>query len=96
MLVFHHLAKQDTFLVLREFGRVLRPGGRFFANFPNLLTERYGTVFDDYALRRERAAHRVRPYTPDELRWLMQRIGAQVVEERVGEEIDVLATFPRA
>jgi ubiquinone/menaquinone biosynthesis C-methylase UbiE len=93
MLVFHHLAKQDTFLVLREFGRVLRPGGRFFANFPNLLTERYGTVFEDYALRRERAAHRVRPYTPEELRWLLDRVRVNVVELTVGEEIEVLGTF---
>jgi len=93
MLVFHHLAKQDTFLVLREFGRVLRPGGRFFANFPNLLSERYGTVFEDYALRRERAAHRVRPYTPDELRWLLERVHVNVVDLSVGEEIEVLGTF---
>jgi ubiquinone/menaquinone biosynthesis C-methylase UbiE len=93
MLVFHHLAKQDTFLVLREFGRVLRPGGRFFANFPNLLTERYGTVFEDYAVRRERAAHRVRPYTPDEVRWLLDRVRVDVVELTVGEEIEVLGTF---
>ena len=68
MLVFHHVAKADTYLVLREFGRVLRPGGRFFANFPNLLCERYAAVFHDYALRRERAAHRVRPYTPEEVK----------------------------
>jgi ubiquinone/menaquinone biosynthesis C-methylase UbiE len=95
-LVFHHVAKQDTYLVLREFRRVLRPGGRFFVNFPNLTAARYTEVFHDYALRRERAAHRVRPYTAEEVRWLMQRIGAEVVEERVGDEIDVLATFLRA
>ena len=92
-LVFHHLAKQDAFLVLREFGRVLRPGGRFFANFPNLLAPRYGQIFEDYARRRERAPHRVRPYTPEEVRWLLERLQVEVVEETVAEEIDILGTF---
>jgi len=76
-----------------HFGRVLRPGGRFFANFPNLLAPRYGQIFEDYARRRERAPHRVRPYTPEEVRWLLERLRIEVVEETVGEEIDILGTF---
>jgi len=94
-LVFHHIAKQDTYLILREFGRVLRPGGLFFANFPNLLVPRYTEIFEDYARRRERAAHRVRPWTPEEVRWLLGRLGVRMVKEQVSEEIEVLGTFAR-
>jgi ubiquinone/menaquinone biosynthesis C-methylase UbiE len=92
-LVFHHVAKQDTYLILREFGRVLRPGGLFLANFPNLLCERYTGVFHDYAVRRERAPHRVRPWTPEEVTWLLGRVGAVPVEQKVEDEIEVLARF---
>jgi len=93
MLVLHHLAKQDAFLVLREFGRVLRPGGRFFANFPNLLSARYTAVFEEYASRRERAAHRVRPWSPDEVRWLLGRLRAEPLHFAAGDEIEVLGRF---
>lgn len=93
MLVFHHIAKEDALLILREFARVLAPGSRFFANFPNLCSPLYTGVFEAYAEQRERAAHRVRPYTEQEVRWLLERTGARIVEISVCDEIEVVAAI---
>jgi hypothetical protein len=35
----------------------------------------------------------VRPYTPEEVRWLLGRVGATIVEESVGNEIEIVGAF---
>ena len=71
-------AAQLRAIVRPEWQRLPRParvpagsaaGRPRVVNFPNLLAERYTKAFHEYAFDRERAAHRVRPYTPEEVRW---------------------------
>jgi len=79
-LVLQHMEREDAFLYLRDAHRVLKPGGRLFTQFPNLLSAAYTRAFVDQAEVSPRSPGRVRIYTEPEVRHLLGMLGYEVVE----------------
>ncbi len=48
-LVLQHIEREDAFLYLRDAHRVLKPGGRLFTQFPNLLSPGYTRAYVENA-----------------------------------------------
>jgi ubiquinone/menaquinone biosynthesis C-methylase UbiE len=96
VLVLQHLAREDAFLMLREIRRMLRPGGRAYLTFPNLLSDVYLASFVTYAESGEAANNpvRARIYTPQEVERLLPAAGLTVSDLRADVEIIVQAERP--
>ncbi len=81
VLVLQHLEREDAFSMMREIRRVLRPGGRAYLNFPNLLHEVQLEAFIAYvdtgAVSNEA---RARFYTSPEVDRLLRAAGFPEVE----------------
>ena len=45
LLTLQHVEREDAFALLRELRRVVRPGGRLYLTFPNLLSDTYLDAF---------------------------------------------------
>ncbi len=97
VFVLQHLEREDAFVLLRDVRRMLRPEGRAYLTFPNLLSEVYLRSFVAYAESGEAARNhiRARMYTPTEVRQLVTAAGLAVVEIDDGNEITVLAVRDR-
>lgn len=83
-LVLQHLEREDAFLYLQDAHRVLKPGGRLFTQFPNLLSAEYTRAFVAGAKDLRRSPGRVRAYTETEVRHLVATAGFEVTELRTG------------
>ncbi len=59
-LVLQHIEREDAFLYLRDAHRVLKPGGRLFTQFPNLLSPEYTRAYVENAEAFPRSPGRVR------------------------------------
>jgi cyclopropane fatty-acyl-phospholipid synthase-like methyltransferase len=79
-LVLQHLEREDAFLYLRDAQRVLKPGGRLFTQFPNLLSPDYTRAFLENAEAWPRSPGRVRTYTEPEVRHILATVGFEVTE----------------
>jgi 2-polyprenyl-3-methyl-5-hydroxy-6-metoxy-1,4-benzoquinol methylase len=91
ILVLQHLEREDAFLLLRELWRVLRPGGRAYLTFPNLLSDAYLRIFlDGVDARASANLARTRMYTPEEVMRLLPAAGLQVEGFRAEQEIIVV------
>jgi ubiquinone/menaquinone biosynthesis C-methylase UbiE len=90
ILTLQHLEREDSFLLLCDVRRVLRPGGSAFFTFPNLLSDVYLNAFLEYAEKGEvNNLARARFYTPEEVRRLLPAAGFDVIELTAGVEIEV-------
>ena len=90
LLVLQHLEREDAFCLLRDVARMLRPSGRAFLTFPNLLSDAYLDSFVHYADTGEVAnAARARIYTPEEVRRILPAAGFAIEEMGVGDEMEV-------
>lgn len=88
LLTLQHLEREDAFALLRDLRRVLRPGGRAFLTFPNLLSDTYLAAFVEQVDRGEVAnPARARAYTPQEVERLLPAAGLTVERLEVGVEI---------
>jgi SAM-dependent methyltransferase len=79
-LVLQHLEKEDALLYMREARRVLQPGGRFVAQFPNYLSPEYTQAFLEGADVKQRSPGRVRVYTEAEVRHTLRAVGMEIMD----------------
>ena len=88
-----HLEREDAVRYLLEFHRVLRPGGRAYLQFPNLLHDPYfGSFLSSVKRYRQRGVGRVRYYTEPEVRKVLEGTGFTVASVEVDSEIWALVT----
>ena len=80
ILVLQHLEKEDAFVLLEEFGRVLRPEGQFLLHYPNFLSELYFSDFVINCRNESRDPTRVRSYTGPEIRRMMEATGFHIIK----------------
>ncbi|MEW6777053.1 MAG: class I SAM-dependent methyltransferase [Bdellovibrionota bacterium] len=84
--VLIHLDPEDVFNYLREARRVLRPGGRAYFQFYNLLHEGGFREFihaaDQTIVQGGRQRGAVRCHTAEEVRFLVERAGLEMIEEK--------------
>jgi ubiquinone/menaquinone biosynthesis C-methylase UbiE len=71
-LVLQHMEKEDAFRYLEDAYRLLTRGGRLFVQFPNFLSPEYTPAFIEGARQHVRSPGRVRTYTTEEVRHLME------------------------
>jgi glycosyltransferase involved in cell wall biosynthesis/SAM-dependent methyltransferase len=90
LLVLQHMKKEDAYLSLCEIYRTLKEGGRAYIQFPSLFSDVYSELFIEYAKMDDRAVSRVRPYTPDEVRFLLQLVGFTLESQTSDVEIITL------
>jgi ubiquinone/menaquinone biosynthesis C-methylase UbiE len=91
LITLQHLEREDAFALLRELRRVVRPGGRAFLTFPNLLSDVYLAAFVDQAGSGEVAnPARARAYTPQEVERLLPAAG--FVVERIDAGVEIAVT----
>jgi SAM-dependent methyltransferase len=101
-LVLQHLEKEDAFLYIRDTFRVLRTGGVFLTQFPNLLSTAYSRAFLDGAAVTDRSPGRVRASTEPEVRHTLGLAGFEIADLWYGGhdetdcEIYVAARKPRS
>ena len=79
-LVLQHLEKEDAFLYVRDAFRVLRAGGVFLTQFPNLLSSVYSRAFLDGVAVTDRSPGRVRASTEPEVRHTLGLAGFEIAE----------------
>jgi ubiquinone/menaquinone biosynthesis C-methylase UbiE len=90
LLVLQHLEREDAFALLRDLRRALRPGGRAFLTFPNLLSDAYLTAFVEQVDGGEVAnPARARAYTPQEVERLLPAAGLPI--ERLDAGVEIVA-----
>jgi ubiquinone/menaquinone biosynthesis C-methylase UbiE len=90
LLTLQHLEREDAFALLRDLRRVLRPGGRAFLTFPNLLSDTYLAAFVQQVERGEVAnPARARAYTPQEVERLLPAAGFAL--ERLDAGVEIVA-----
>ena len=78
-LVLQHMEKEDAYLYLEEMYRVLKPEGIVCLQFPNFLTDTYfDSFFADVHSNVPRKKNRVRPYTPSEVEFLINKVGFHI------------------
>jgi SAM-dependent methyltransferase len=101
-LVLQHLEKEDAFLYVRDAFRVLRAGGTFLTQFPNLLSSAYSRAFLDGVAVADRSPVRVRASTESEVRHTLGLAGFEIADLWYGgrgegdDEIYVAARKPPA
>jgi ubiquinone/menaquinone biosynthesis C-methylase UbiE len=77
--VLQHTDHEDAFLTLRELGRVLKPGATAMIQFPNFESPLYGgDAFVRQAVSQEKHPARVRMYTRDFVRRMVELAGLRI------------------
>jgi SAM-dependent methyltransferase len=88
ILVLQHVEREDAFLLLRELWRVLKPSGRAYLTFPNLLSDAYLSIFVAGAdARAVGNLARTRVYTPEEVARLLPAAGFSIEGFRADQDI---------
>lgn len=95
LLTLQHLEREDAFALLRDLRRALRPGGRAFLTFPNLLSDTYLAAFVAQVEAGEVANQaRARAYTPQEVERLLPAAGLAI--ERLEAGVEIVAVCRRS
>lgn len=91
-IVLQHLAKEDAYIYMEEIYGVLKPNGRTYLQFPNILHDDNLKEFIEYARKYEdRSVAMMRYYTKEEVQTLLEVVGFKVVNMDVNRDIFVLA-----
>ena len=91
LLTLQHLEREDAFALLRDLRRMVRPGGRTYLTFPNILSDTYLDAFLAYVDGGEVAnPARARFYTPQEVERIVSAAGFGVERLDAGVEIVVV------
>lgn len=97
LLTLQHLEREDAFALLRDLRRIVRPGGRAYLTFPNILTDTYLDSFLNYVDAGEVGNRaRARFYTPQEVERLLPVAGFGLERIDAGVEIVVVCGDPVA
>jgi len=75
LLFLQHLEKEDSYVYLEEFYRVLKPDGMVYLHFHNFLSDEVFGWFIDYARKGSRHIARARGYTIPEIDKMMRYAG---------------------
>jgi SAM-dependent methyltransferase len=95
MLTLQHVEREHAFLLLRELRRILKPGGRAFLTFPNLLSDTYLQAFLYYADHDEvDNPARARFYTPEEVTRLLPAAGFEL--DSLEAKVEIVAVCKTA
>ena len=95
LITLQHLEREDAFALLRDVRRVLRPGGRAYITFPNLLSDVYLDSFIRDVDGGEVAnPARARVYTPQEVERILPAAGFDVRSIEAGTEIVAICGPP--
>jgi ubiquinone/menaquinone biosynthesis C-methylase UbiE len=65
-----HLDKEDAYVCLLQIGKLLKPGGITYIQFPDFISDHFFKLFQEYALKRSKYGARVRFYTRPEIEQL--------------------------
>jgi len=96
VFVFQHIEKEDTVCYLADIYRVLKNNGSVCLQFPNILHTKNCFFFLNYSLEnRTYSPAKMRFYTPDEVKCIMEGIGFRVVSLDVARQIFVYARKER-
>jgi ubiquinone/menaquinone biosynthesis C-methylase UbiE len=93
LLVLQHMEKEDAYLGLCEIHRTLKKGGRAYLQFPCLFSDVYSQLFVEYAKMETRTISRVRPYTPDEVEFLLRLVGFTL--ESQTSDVEIMAVVQK-
>jgi SAM-dependent methyltransferase len=94
IIVLQHLEKEHAFLLVEDVVRMLKPGGRAFFTWPNILDDFFLDSFVQYARGGGSAnPSRARMYTTAELERLLPAAGFSAVEIR--DEPDIVTVCTR-
>lgn len=92
VFVFQHIEKEDTICYLADIYRVLKNNGGVYLQFPNILHTQNCFFLLNYSLEnRAYSPAKMRFYTPDEVKCIMEGIGFHVVSLDVTRHIFVYA-----
>jgi SAM-dependent methyltransferase len=93
IIVLQHLEREDAVKLVKDCVRMLRPGGRAFLTWPNLLDSYYLDAFMTYVENGEVAnPARARMYTTTELECVLSRVGFSEVTILDGPNIVTVCT----
>jgi len=96
MLVFQHIEKEDTVRYLADIYRILKNNGSVYFQFPNILHPENCLFFLNYSLQNESySPAKMRFYTPDEVKCIMEGIGFHIVSLESERHIFVYARKER-
>ena len=96
VFVFQHIEKEDTICYLADIYRVLKNNGSVYLQLPNILHTQNCFFFLNYSLEnRTYSPAKMRFYTPDEVKCIMEGIGFHVVSLDVTRHIFVYARKTR-
>lgn len=91
--VLLHLEKEDAVFYLLEVHRVLKAGGKLMFDVPNMLDSRVFEQFLEDYVKKPYARTPIRPryYCPEEVKKIVNSIGFEITEIRIGQEIEAVA-----
>jgi hypothetical protein len=77
--LFQHLDKEDTYFYLLEICRALKPSGKAYLQFSNLLDDGNAKMFAEKAMTKYKSPIRMRFFTPSEVKKLLQTAGFNLI-----------------
>jgi len=81
IITLQHVEKEDAFLILREFNRILKNKRKIYVTFPDLTSETYWKGFEHYALNpNTRNFARARMYTLPEVEIMVTKAGFNIID----------------
>ncbi|MFZ2071227.1 MAG: class I SAM-dependent methyltransferase [Halobacteriota archaeon] len=92
IIVLQHIAKEDAYIYISEIFRVLKPNGRAYLQFPNILHDDNLKECIEYAKKyKNKSVAKMRYYTKEEVQTMLEVAGFKIVNMDANRDIFVLA-----